>query len=98
MRKVLVTSLTLAMIGSASAHEVCGARKDIIEGLGKEYGETVRFEAIQEPGGAFLELLYSDKGGTFTILSTLPGNKTCVVSSGMGNILKRRDWAPSLDH
>lgn len=95
MKPLLTTTLSLAMLSQATAHQVCGARKDIIEGLGREYGETVRYEGINTEGN-YLELLRSDKEGTFTLIATRPGGLTCIVDSGIGNARKNFDWGPQL--
>lgn len=98
MRKVLAAGLMLASVNTVAGHEVCGKRTDIVEALGKQFGESVRFEGITKDG-QFLELLYSDKSGTYTAVMTNAGGLTCVIGSGIGNRLKkRRDWAPSLEH
>lgn len=87
----------VASIGAASAHEVCGPRKDIIEGLGKTYGETVGFQSITK-SGEFMEILVADTTGTFTIIATRTGGQTCILESGQGNFVKRWDYGPQLDH
>lgn len=97
MRRILAAGLSIAMAGSTAAHEVCGPRKDIIEGLGKSYGETVGFQSITK-SGEFLEVLVADSTGTFTIIATRPGGITCILESGQGNFVKRWDYGPQLDH
>lgn len=97
MKPLIVPTVALSMISQAAAQQICGPRKDIIDGLGKTYGETVRFEAINN-AGEYLEWLGSDKGGTFTLIATRPGGLTCIVDAGLGNPRKNFDWGPQLDH
>lgn len=99
MRKPLRYA-ALALTFSAaqvSAHEVCGPRAKIVEDLGKQFGETVRFEGITREGH-YLELFYSDKGGTYTAVVTEPSGRTCAIGSGVGNFRKNSDWAPTLEN
>lgn len=97
MKPLLAAVATVAMLTQAAAHQVCGAHKDIIEGLGQQYGETVGFQAVTDKG-EFLELLVADKTGSFTMIATRPGGQTCIVDSGQGNFKQRWDFSPSLDH
>ena len=76
---------------SSTAHEICGPRATIIEGLGKEYGETVRFEAVTNVG-EYLEMLLYDKTGTYTLIATRPGGNTCIVGVGLGYFKKISIW------
>lgn len=80
-----------------AAQQVCGARANIIEGLGKQFGENVRFEGITREGH-YLELLYSDKAGSYTAIVTEPSGRTCTLGAGIGNFRKNFDWAPQLNN
>lgn len=89
--------LGLLISTQAAAQQVCGARKDIIEQLGKQFGETSRFEGINN-AGEYLEILLSTKSGTFTLIATRPGGLTCVVDAGLGNMRKNFDYGPQLNN
>lgn len=72
----------LATLGTAPAwaQTVCGDRDKMIGYLDRDYQETQAGLGIAS-NGAVVEL-YTAKTGTWTMLMSTPGGKTCVIGSG----------------
>ena len=72
-----------ATAGSAAAQSTqCGARAAIVERLSVKYEEAPVSLGITATG-SLLEVLAS-ASGSWTIIVTVPGGPTCLVSSGEG--------------
>ncbi|MEM6761613.1 MAG: hypothetical protein AAF615_01925 [Pseudomonadota bacterium] len=89
MRKILLLAsvATMALGGTfASSNDaearraVCKERAEIIQILGRKFGETQRSFGLQNDRRV-LEL-YASPNGSWTAILTLPSGKSCVVASG----------------
>jgi len=65
----------------APAQSICSPRDDAIAQLGRKYGEVPRAIGLAD-GGHVVEVLTSDRGGTWTIIVTLPNGVSCLVAAG----------------
>lgn len=85
---VLLAGLLVASAGAAfapvpaSAAQVCGDRAKMVAHLGKGYRELPAGIGLTA-GGAVIEL-FTAETGSWTILMTMPGGRTCVTSIGEG--------------
>lgn len=61
----------------------CAAREAVLERLSAQYEEEPVSLGVTATG-SLLEVLASPEGGTWTIIITMPGGPTCLVSSGEG--------------
>lgn len=80
--KTFLVSLTLMLstCGHWAYAATCGERNLIINTLSKEFGETQQNYGVS--GSELMETWANLEKGTWTILKTQPGGKTCVVGSG----------------
>ncbi len=84
----LLAGLLVACAGAAfapapaSAAQVCGDRAKMVAHLGKDYRELPAGIGLTA-GGAVIEL-FTAETGSWTILMTMPGGRTCVTSIGEG--------------
>ncbi len=67
---------------SAKSQQICGDRAKIISHLGSDYKES-RSGMGLAASGTVIELFTADSG-TWTMLMTAPGGRTCVMGSGEG--------------
>ncbi len=72
----------VVMLGATptSAQTVCGDRSKMVGYLDRDYQESQSGLGLAS-NGAVVEL-YTAKTGTWTMLITGPGGKTCVIGSG----------------
>lgn len=82
-------SFTGAIIGlmtlfaaSTQAQTICGARSDIVAKLTTHYEEQQAAMGLASNGTLFE--IFSSKGGTWTLMFTEPGGKTCLIATGEG--------------
>jgi hypothetical protein len=83
--RFLVLAAALAMGASAASAQTqmpCGERDALLAQLAAQYKEAPTGFGIT-PNGAVVELLTSEKG-SWTLLLTLPGGKSCLIGSGDG--------------
>ena len=85
MRRNPATALLLAVLpivaaDAATAAGRCGVRERIVERLEHRYGETQRAYGLAE-GRGLIEVFASDTG-TWTILLTSPGGRSCLMAAG----------------
>lgn len=85
----LCLTAVLALSGQPAVAEpangepvTCGAREAIVERLAAKYEEEPVSRGVTATG-SLLEVLASP-AGTWTIIVTIPGGPTCLVSSGEG--------------
>lgn len=85
----VVALIVAAVIGAqpaaaqaASAAPQCGAREAVLDRLSSKYDEHPVSIGVTATG-SLLEVLASPEG-TWTIIVTVPGGPTCLVSSGEG--------------
>ena len=79
----LAACTTLGFAGAAWAQgPQCGSRSAIIDALTEGYQERLVSRGVTS-GGALLEVL-AGPSGSWSILVTVPGGPTCLVSSGEG--------------
>ena len=67
---------------SAQAQTICGPRSDIVAKLSTQYEEHQAAMGLAS-NGTLLEI-FSSKGGSWTIMFTEPGGKTCLIATGEG--------------
>ncbi len=79
---LLAIVAAVVMLGATptSAQMVCGDRSKMVGYLDRDYQES-RSGLGLASNGAVVEL-YTAKTGTWTMLITKPGGKTCVIGSG----------------
>jgi hypothetical protein len=83
--RFLVLAAALALVaGAASAQQQmpCGERDELLAQLESRYKEAPTGFGLT-PNGAIVELLTSEKG-SWTLLLTLPGGRSCLIGSGEG--------------
>ncbi len=73
---------TTSVAPAAAQAPQCGARQAMIDRLASKYGEHPVSLGVTATG-SLLEVLAS-AAGTWTILVTVPGGPTCLVSAGEG--------------
>lgn len=79
----LSLAAVLALSGQAAAQpSTCGAREALLERLSARYEEQPVSLGVTATG-SLLEVLASPSG-SWTIIVTVPGGPTCLVSSGEG--------------
>lgn len=80
MRVLLLTAAV--MIAAPAVAQQCGPRGDITSALAEEYGERMAAVGVQEGGAAVLEIWFSPRSGTWTVLVTGVTGETCVAATG----------------
>ena len=79
----LIVAAATAFSGSAAAQgPQCAPREALLQSLSKNYDEAPVNMGVTT-SGSLVEVLASP-GGSWTILVTVPGGPTCMVSSGDG--------------
>ncbi|NIA68254.1 hypothetical protein HBA54_06580 [Pelagibius litoralis] len=79
----LIVAATTAFSGSAEAQgPQCAPREALLQSLSKNYKEAPVNMGVTSTG-SLIEILASP-AGSWTILVTVPGGPTCMVSSGDG--------------
>lgn len=78
----VVVATAAASPASARTQSVCVMRDNLVEHLGKSYGEVVTALGVDQSGN--LVQVFSSEDGTFTIAVTIPGGPTCVLTAGEG--------------
>lgn len=74
--------LVMAWIDTAGAQIICGERQQIIADLKGKYDEQQVGVGIDR-AGKMVEV-WASHDGSYTILVTEPGQRTCLVSTGEG--------------
>lgn len=82
--KTLVLGVGFTLVASvALAQPQCNERDDVLELLGKKYGETASAVGVTNTGG-LLEVLNDPKDGSWTIILSTPQGMSCLVAAGEG--------------
>lgn len=79
---VAVVGLLAFFAGPAQAQMVCGPRGDIVTKLTTQFEERQAARGLASNGTLFE--VFSAKSGTWTLMFTEPGGKTCLIASGEG--------------
>lgn len=79
----LLASTPAAQAQQAPQAPQCAERAAVLERLSAQYHEEPVSIGVTATG-SLLEVLASPEGGTWTIIITVPGGPTCLVSSGEG--------------
>jgi len=75
-------TLTAAAAGNnAVSARSCSTRANVIKHLANKYSESPVAVGLAENGGV-IEVLTSSKGGTWTIIITMPDGTSCMVAAG----------------
>jgi len=77
-----IVSILSVFAGPASGQAGCAPRAQIREVLGARFGETVTAAGVDQSGN--LVQVFSSKTGSWTIVVTIPGGPTCLLSAGEG--------------
>ncbi len=77
---LLIAAAALAAAPSAGAAPRCGDRDAIVEQLADRYGESQR--AFGLTGGRGLIEVFASDGGSWTILLTSAGGRSCLMAAG----------------
>lgn len=72
--------LCFPSIAEAVGQRICTPHAEIVDQLGKKYGETVSASGF-DGAGNFVEIFSSDEG-SWTIVVSIPGGPTCVIAAG----------------
>jgi hypothetical protein len=67
----------------ALAQPACGERNLVLKELAKQFSEAPAAMGLSD-GGTVVELFSSPKGGTWTIVMTMPTGQSCMLTSGAG--------------
>ena len=78
----LAAGATLAVSFPAHGQALCGDRDSITKSLESQYSEKPVSVGLTQNGGVFE--LFVSPAGTWTILVTVPGGKSCYLASGEG--------------
>ena len=73
-------AVCIFMAFPAAAQMLCRTRADIINALEKDYEERKTASGLSD-GGVLIEVFTSERK-TWTLLFTVPGGPTCVLSGG----------------
>lgn len=65
------------------AGPLCGPRAQVIERLGRDYGESRRAMGLAGPA-AVMEVYASAETGSWTVAMTLPDGRMCLIAAGQG--------------
>ena len=73
-----------ASFPATAQQQRCTKRPDIVGHLAKKFAEAPIAIGLSVSGGV-IEVLSSEKGGSWTIIITMPNGNTCVLAAG-------KDW------
>ncbi len=73
--------LIAEMAYSQTRQGPCGARAEMVDHLGKKYGETPA-SIMLDSRGRLMEIFSNPETGTWTLIVTMPGDLTCATGSG----------------
>jgi len=98
---VAVMALTLTAFGAdganAQAQRLCMLKATAIaDQLGAQYGEALTAAGVDNNGN--LVQVYSSESGSWSIVVTIPGGMTCIVSAGEGWVRERTAELPKPGH
>ena len=74
-------TLADAQTQTLNPQALCGKRAEIVQQLGKKYGETRRSLGLSQ-GRGVVELFASEETGSWTILLTSPQGTSCMMAAG----------------
>lgn len=77
---IVAGSVSFVAPASAVDPRLCTQHGDLVNQLGKKYGETVSASGF-DGAGNFVQV-FSSKTGSWTIAVSTPGGQTCVISAG----------------
>lgn len=75
-------AILIATQPAISAPRPCGEREKIIQDLAANHGETRQSIAL-DMNNMVIETFASSETGSWTILATTPGGKSCLVANGV---------------
>lgn len=95
---VVVAALALTAPGAdAQVQRLCMPKAAAVASqLGAQYGEVLTAAGVDSNGN--LVQVYSSDGGTWTIVVTIPGGPSCIVSAGEGWVRERTAEMPKSGH
>ncbi len=82
MIRFVIAFLTAVLIAvPAQSQSLCGNRTEILDKLSGQYSETTSAMGLASNGGV-VEVLTSEKNGTWTIIITSPNGTSCLIAAG----------------
>lgn len=79
----LASALLAGCASPAGAQAQCNDRQNVIELLGRKYGEAPVWSGVTNAGG-LVEVFAHPAGGTWTMVVTTPQGRSCLVAAGEG--------------
>ena len=70
-----------ASFPATAQQQRCTKRSDIVRHLANKFSEAPIAIGLSVSGG-IIEVLSSEKGGSWTIIMTMPNGNTCVIAAG----------------
>ncbi len=77
---IIAGAVSFVAPASAMDPRLCTQHGDLVNQLGKKYGEAVSASGF-DGAGNFVQV-FSSKTGSWTIAISTPGGETCVISAG----------------
>lgn len=99
--RILTLSVAIALVSSTAMAQgqrpQCNERDNVLNLLGKKYGETVSAIGVANTGG-LIEVLHDPKDGSWTIIMTTPQGMSCLVAAGEGwrNLIDQAKTGPKV--
>ena len=95
LKFTLAIALTAATLAPAHAQQArnCGDRAKVLERLDTGYGESRQSIGLAA-NNTVIEVFASDETGTWTILSTSPDGRTCILAAGQSFENTYKDLTP----
>jgi len=82
LRSILIALVVIGFSLPASAQQsVCGKRGDVLKQLSVRYFEAPTAMGLSSTG-SMLEVLTSSAGDSWTIITTMPNDISCLVAAG----------------
>lgn len=81
--RFLAAATGVLMFAPVTASAQCASYTAIATALEEEFGE-VRVKSGQAPDGRVLEFFASARNDTWTLVASMPGRPSCLISSGRG--------------
>ena len=82
MRSLIIGAALAVLSVPAMAQQMpCGPRDKVINGIAGKFGETRQSIGLH-PRGSIVEVYANTETGTWTIVVTTPGGRSCLMSAG----------------
>ena len=81
MRKLFLAVLVPLLLSTNVSAQACDERKRVLDNLFRSYSEIVVAQGLAANGNMF-EVLSSENGETWTVISTSPNGISCLLAAG----------------